>query len=61
MSMPVFQEVVISGRISNTHLTKNNYQIKKIVDDRVSSPFVTLRMAKNAIELMDYIKANVSR
>lgn len=47
--------------MSNTHLTKNNYQIKKIVDDRVSSPFVTLRMAKNAIELMDYVMSNARK
>ena len=49
--------MVVSSRVDSTSLTKDNYQINKMIDDQLISSYVTLKTAKNILLLVDYIKS----
>jgi len=52
------EEVLVNSLVNTTSLTKSNVQLKKMYDDRLCVPFLSLKMAKNLLEMVDYILPN---
>lgn len=56
-----FKDFVINNLDNPTTLTKNCYNIKKNLDDRVSVPFVGLRFLRELLFCCDSVTTNAGR
>jgi hypothetical protein len=51
-----FKDFVINNVVNPTALTKNSYNIKRFVDDRICVPFLGLRFVSQLVECFEIIK-----
>ncbi len=61
MRLFIIKDVVANALLNPTSLTKNNYEIRKIINDRLMIPFLGMNMARNLIKLTEYTLPNAKK
>eukprot|EP01017_Pseudomicrothorax_dubius_P034094 TRINITY_DN4631_c0_g2_i2.p1 TRINITY_DN4631_c0_g2~~TRINITY_DN4631_c0_g2_i2.p1 ORF type:complete len:365 (-),score=62.08 TRINITY_DN4631_c0_g2_i2:66-1160(-) len=54
-------DIIINLMKNATGLTRDNYEVKKILDDKLSNSFIGLRLAKNIFEVTEFIRSKAQK
>jgi len=62
IKMSVFiKDYCFNAKVNPTSLSKNNYNIKKYLNDPLLTPLITLKMVKTIGDLLDYLMPNAHK